>query len=212
MASGPISTQTLRRLPIYLGYLKDKRCLNISASAIAGALKLSEIQVRKDLAAVSDGGRPGVGYETQRLIADLEHYLGYDGEVKAVLVGAGNLGRALLGYDGFAKCGLKVVAAFDQDPSTHGRTVSGKVVYPMAALSGICRAERVRLGILTVPDFAAQDACDHLVKCGVKAVWNFTPTHLIVPPGVVLQNENLVASLTVLSRRLSEQLAEGETP
>ncbi|MGI6240273.1 MAG: redox-sensing transcriptional repressor Rex [Christensenellales bacterium] len=208
MSTTPISTQTLRRLPIYLGHLRDWTHAHVSATAIAAALNLSEIQVRKDLASISSGGKPGVGYETRRLIRDIEHYLGYDSVVQAVLVGAGNLGKALLGYEGFSKCGLEIIAAFDLDPAVYGKTICDKIVYPMAALGEICRAEGVRLGIITVPDHAAQEACNLLVRSGVRAVWNYAPTHLVVPEGVVLQNENLVASLTVLSRRLTERMSE----
>ena len=208
MGNNPISTHTLRRLPIYLNYLKARESPLVSATSIAGALRLSEVQVRKDLAAISDGGRPGVGYETGALTRDIERYLGYDGVLKAVLVGAGNLGRALLGYEGFEKCGLKIVAAFDADAALLGRTVAGRAVYPMAALPGICRAEGAKLGIITVPDAAAQEALDQLAASGIRAIWNFAPARLRVPDGVVIQNENLVASLTVLSRRLSEKIAE----
>ncbi len=211
MDKNPISTHTLRRLPIYLGYLRDRRDPRVSATTVAGALRLSEVQVRKDLAAISDGGRPGVGYETEALIRDIERYLGYDGELKAVLVGAGNLGRALLGYEGFRKCGLRIIAAFDADAALFGRTIAGRAVYPMAALAGICHAEEAKLGIITVPDAAAQEALNRLVESGIRAIWNFAPARLRAPEGVVIQNENLVASLTVLSRRLSEKILEERT-
>lgn len=211
MDKNPISTHTLRRLPIYLSYLRDRRDPRVSATTVAGALRLSEVQVRKDLAAISDGGRPGVGYETEALIRDIERYLGYDGELKAVLVGAGNLGRALLGYEGFRKCGLRIIAAFDADAALFGRTIAGRAVYPMAALAGICHAEEAKLGIITVPDAAAQEALNRLVESGIRAIWNFAPARLRAPEGVVIQNENLVASLTVLSRRLSEKISEERT-
>lgn len=211
MSKNPISTHTLRRLPVYLGYLRGRQDPRVSATTIAGALRLSEVQVRKDLASISDGGRPGVGYETGALARDIERYLGYDGVLKAVLVGAGNLGRALLGYEGFENCGLRIVAAFDADPALLGRTVAGRAVYPMAALPGICRTEGAKLGIVTVPDTAAQEALDQLVASGIRAVWNFAPARLRVPSGVVIQNENLVASLTVLSRRLSEEIAQSQS-
>ncbi len=211
MGKQTISTQTLRRLPIYLSCLRTWEGSRVSAATVAGALRLSEIQVRKDLAAISDGGRPGVGYETEALIGDLERYLGYDGVLKAVLVGAGNLGRALLGYAGFESCGLRIVAAFDAETALLGRTMAGRSVYPMAALPGICRAEGAKLGIITVPEAAAQEALDHLVESGIRAVWNFAPARLRVPEGVVIQNENLVASLTVLTRRLSESLEKTQT-
>lgn len=210
MDKTPISTQTLRRLPVYLDHLHTVTTARISATAIAGALGLSEIQVRKDLAAISDGGRPGVGYETSMLIDDIAHYLGYDRRVKAVLVGAGNLGRALAGYGGFVRCGLDIAAAFDSDPKLAGDKAGRSVVYPMEALPLFCREHEVQIGIITVPAKAAQEACDALAKGGVRAIWNFAPVHLNAPEGVMVQNENLVASLTVLSRRLTERLEQDE--
>ena len=183
MDKNPISTHTLRRLPIYLSYLRDRRDPRVSATTVAGALRLSEVQVRKDLAAISDGGRPGVGYETEALIRDIERYLGYDGELKAVLVGAGNLGRALLGYEGFRKCGLRIIAAFDADAALFGRTIAGRAVYPMAALAGICHAEEAKLGIITVPDAAAQEALNRLVESGIRAEMSAVDT--VVNPKIL---------------------------
>jgi redox-sensing transcriptional repressor len=206
MDKNPISTQTLRRLPVYLDHLRTVTTQTISATAIAAALGLSEIQVRKDLASISGGGRPGVGYDTETLIVDISHYLGYDRRVKAVLVGAGNLGRALAGYGGFARCGLDIAAAFDSDPDLNGGEVGRIKVYSMDALPRFCRKNRVQIGIITVPAKAAQEVCDSLAAGGVRAIWNFAPVHLSAPEGVMVQNENLVASLTVLSRRLTERL------
>lgn len=210
MEKRSISKQTIRRLPVYLRYLKEQTSQNVSATTIAGALDLSEVQVRKDLAAISDGGRPGIGYGTGALIGDLEHYLGYDQEVPAVLVGAGNLGRAILGYSGFAQCGLRICAAFDSDPNLAGKSIGQAKILSMDALDGVCKENGVQIGIITVPDYAAQGVCDRLVLQGVRAIWNFAPAHLSVPEGVILQNENLVASLTVLSKRLAERLSQNE--
>lgn len=206
MDNNPISTQTLRRLPVYLDHLRTVTTQRISATAIAGALGLSEIQVRKDLASISGGGRPGVGYETEELIVDISHYLGYDRRVKAVLVGAGNLGRALAGYGGFARCGLDIAAAFDSDPGLNGEDAGRIKVHPMEELPEFCRKNRVQIGIITVPAKSAQEVCDALASGGVRAIWNFAPIHLSAPDSVMVQNENLVASLTVLSRRLTERL------
>lgn len=176
----------------------------ISATAVAQALGLSEIQVRKDLASISDGGRPGVGYDTQDLIEDISRYLGYDRRVKAVLVGAGNLGRALAGYSGFVRCGLSICAAFDVKPTIIPTPKVG--IKPVEQITDYCRKNDVQIGIITVPSSSAQDVCDRLVAGGVRAIWNFAHIHLNVPQGVIVQNENLVASFSVLSRRLSEKI------
>ena len=109
-----ISKATLKRLPTYLAYLKslpEGSSVNISATALAAGLHMGEVQVRKDLALVSSGGRPKIGYNRAALIADIEQFLGYGNTNDAVLIGAGKLGRALLGYSGFAEYGLNIVAA-----------------------------------------------------------------------------------------------------
>ena len=209
----PISTQTLRRLPVYLSYLKhipQRETATISATGIAAALNLNEVQVRKDLSAGSSSGRPKIGYAVRDLIHDIEQFLGYNNAEDAVLVGAGNLGKALLSYESFKDHGLNIVAAFDVDREVVGGKISGKPVYETSQIEHICRRLRIRMGILTVPSVAAQEACDALVRGGVRAIWNFTPTHLDVPDSVLVLNENLVSSIAVLSKRLNERLMEEE--
>ncbi len=203
-----ISSQALRRLPMYLHLLKalpEGGMTNISATMIANGLKLNDVQVRKDLALVSQGGRPRTGYDIRRLIADIEHCLGYDNADSAVLVGAGNLGRALLSYEGFAEFGLDIVAAFDRPEDTVRRTVAGKQVYPLEKLPGICSRMKINIGIITVGAGEAQSICDRLVESGVTAIWNFAPVHLTVPDHVLVQNENLAGSLAILSKQLARQ-------
>ena len=200
-----VSIQTLRRLPLYLHYLKSVRGAlpRISATVLADALGFNDVQVRKDLGSVSGHGRPKKGYETEELIADLELYLGCDSRTPAVLIGAGNLGRALLSYGGFSDYGLEIVAAFDSSDAVVGTTAGKKTVMGMDKLRTICEENGVRLGIITVPAAGAQSACDKLVECGVKAIWNFAPTTLKVPHGVLVENENLASSLAVLSKHLT---------
>lgn len=206
MSSKTVSIQTLRRLPLYLHYLKSVKdelpC--ISATLLAEALGFNDVQVRKDLGSVSGNGRPKKGYVTEELIGDLEQYLGCNSATPAVLIGAGNLGRALLSYNGFSDYGLKIVAAFDASPSVVGREAGGMTVLGMDELGRICGESGARLGIITVPAAGAQDACDKLVDCGITAIWNFAPTTLKVPIGVLVENENLASSLAVLSKHLTE--------
>lgn len=209
MKPNEISKPVLKRLPNYLAYLKslpEDGPANISATALAAALDMGEVQVRKDLALVSDGGRPKVGYLRESLIADLEQFLGYNNTTEAVLVGAGKLGRALLGYSGFAEYGLEIVAAFDADESLDGQAESGRPIYAMRKLPAFCQEKKVLMGIITVPAAAAQGVCDLLIANGIKAVWNFAPTHLDVPPGILVQSENMATSLAVLSVHLSAQM------
>ncbi|MBE6983131.1 MAG: redox-sensing transcriptional repressor Rex [Ruminococcaceae bacterium] len=199
-----ISKAVLKRLPGYLAYLKGLDVQFISATAIAAALNMGEVQVRKDLAAVSDGGRPKIGYERVSLMEDISRFLGYDNTTDAILIGAGKLGQALLGYSGFEAYGLNILAAFDIAPTAD--RVDGKPILPVSALEDFCKTHNVLMGIITVPSDAAQQACECLIACGIKAVWNFAPVHLEVPANILVQNENMATSLAVLSMHLQAQI------
>ena len=205
-----ISKSVLKRLPGYLSYLKsipEGSSPYISATSLANALGMGEVQVRKDLAMVSDGGRPKIGYPRKQLIQDISQFLGYDNTTDAILVGAGKLGQALMGYKGFGAYGLNVLAAFDAVP-TADATDEGKPIYSMAQLESFCRENSVLMGIITVPAEHAQQVCDRMIECGIKAIWNFAPTHLDVPANILVQNENMATSLAVLSMHLQAQIKE----
>ncbi|MGN0570637.1 MAG: redox-sensing transcriptional repressor Rex [Candidatus Fimenecus sp.] len=206
-----ISKQALLRLPYYLNYLKllqKEGTAVVSAPKIATALALNEVQVRKDIALVSScAGKPKTGFQVDLLIHDLESFLGYDNVDEAVLIGAGLLGRSLLGYKGFADYGMHIVAAFDRDPALYDLRFDGEQrIFPMEKLEDLCRRLRVHIGIICVPTESAQAVCDRLVACGIRAIWNFAPTHLTVPDGVLLQNENIASSLAVLSAHLKQSM------
>ena len=210
MESKKISKAVLKRLPGYLAYLKslpDNAPPNISATTLANALGMGEVQVRKDLAMVSDGGRPKIGYQRESLAYDIEQFLGYDNTTDAVLIGAGKLGQALMGYVGFDEYGLNILAAFDVDSSLN-KTDEGKPVYHISRLETFCRTHKVLMGIITVPAEHAQEVADRLISGGIKAIWNFAPTHLDVPSNILVQNENMATSLAVLSVHLQAQIKE----
>ncbi len=210
MEKREISKSVLKRLPGYLAYLKaipDSAPPNISATALAAALGMGEVQVRKDLAMVSGGGRPKIGYLRESLIEDISQFLGYNNVTDAVLIGAGKLGQALLGYKGFREYGLNILAAFDISPAA-GETRDGKPILPMEKLESFCRANGVLMAIITVPETHAQAVCDRLIGCGIQAIWNFAPTHLDVPAGILVQQENMATSLAVLSMHLRAQINE----
>ena len=210
MEKKEISKAVLKRLPGYLSYLKSLNETNsqyISATALANALGMGEVQVRKDLAAVSDGGRPKIGYLRESLVEDIEQFLGYDNTTDAVLIGAGKLGQALLGYSGFDAYGLNILAAFDVAPAAEN-TEDGKPILPMEKLECFCKTNKVLMGIITVPVKYAQGVCNQLIACGIKAIWNFAPTHLEVPKNILVQNENMATSLAVLSMHLQAHIKE----
>ena len=207
-----ISKSVLKRLPGYLSYLKNlPEDVNayISATALANALGMGEVQVRKDLAMVSDGGRPKVGYLRTQLVEDISQFLGYDNTTDAILIGAGKLGQALLAYTGFEAYGLNILAAFDVAPFAD-MTKEGKPIYPLTQLESFCKNNNVLMGIVTVPAACAQQVCDKLIANGIKAVWNFAPIHLDVPSNILVQNENMATSLAVLSMHLQAQIKENK--
>lgn len=204
-----ISKAVLKRLPGYLSYLKnipDDASPYISATNLAAALGMGEVQVRKDLAMVSDGGRPKIGYLREGLIEDISQFLGYDNTTDAILVGAGKLGQALLGYGGFKAYGLNILAAFDEKPVA--AKTEGKNVYPMEKMQKFCMTHKILMGIITVPAEYAQSVCDMMIECGIKAIWNFAPVHLDVPKNILVQNENMATSLAVLSMHLQAQMKD----
>ena len=206
------SKNSLKRIPFYMDYLKQKKQegeIYISSTLIARGLNLNDVQVRKDLALVSQtGGKPKVGYVIDELINDIELFLGCKNTNKSILVGTGSLGRALLGYQGFNEYGLQIVAAFDSDPSKVGDAIKGIPVLGITEIIYFCKKNEIQIGIITVPHQSAQPVCDMLIKAGVKAIWNFAPTKLNVPSDILIQNENMASSLAVLSRHLNIKMGE----
>ena len=199
-----ISKATLGRLPSYLEFLRNlppDKVPYISATAIAKHLGLGEVQVRKDLAAVSGAGKPKLGYVTAELIEKLENCLGCNRLTSAVLVGAGRLGRALLQYDEFEKYGVKISAAFDSNERVISLGSKTEIL-PMNQFEYFCKTKNIKLGIITVGEGSAQAVCDQMVKSGITAIWNFAPCKLNVPAGILLQNENLALSLAHLNNQL----------
>ena len=199
-----ISKATLGRLPSYLEFLRNlppDKVPYISATAIAKHLGLGEVQVRKDLAAVSGAGKPKLGYVTAELVEKLEDFLGCNQLTSAVLVGAGKLGRALLQYDEFEKYGVKISAAFDSNERAISLGSKTEIL-PINQFEYFCKTKNIKLGIITVGEGSAQAVCDQMVKSGITAIWNFAPCKLNVPAGILLQNENLALSLAHLNNQL----------
>ena len=201
-----VSKKLLKRLPVYLHYIKTlpEHTENISATRMAKDLGLGDVMVRKDLAKVSNGGRRKLGYVREDLIVDIEKFLDFNSTTDAIVIGAGKLGQALLDYCGFEASGLHIVAGFDLHTSKK-YTNGGKPIYPMTKLAQFCEDNQVAIAVITVPAERAQDVCDELVDCGIRAIWNFAPVHLNVPERIVVQSENLAVSLTALRMQLKNQ-------
>ena len=206
-----ISKATIGRMPAYLRYLKEQEKAGektISSTQIAEELGLNAVQVRKDLAVISTvAGKPKLGFEIGELIADINRILGYDNVTDAVLVGAGGLGRALVGYEGFKNYGLNIVAAFDAAAELIGREIGGVRIYGAEEIVPMVKRLNVRIGIITVPQGEAQRVADALIEGGVRAIWNFAPANLVLPSNVAVKNEDMAASLAILSMRLAEILS-----
>lgn len=192
---------SLQRLPVYLNYLKSLRGKKtfISSREVADALGMGEVLVRKDLAYTSAVGRPRVGYLVDELISALEEYLCCNGDRRAVLVGAGALGKAVLSYGGFKNYGIEIVAAFDNDDRKCGKKIAEKPVYSLTNAEKVIKDERAELAIICVPAQVAQEVCDMLVECGIKAVLNFAPVLIRAPKSVAVRHIDVAANLAVLS-------------
>jgi len=201
-------TASLRRLPLYYRLLQQLVAggvRHVSSGIIGRDLGLDPTQVRKDIEALGLAGRPRIGFAVIDLLHGIESFLGWDRPKDAVLAGAGNLGSALLRYKRFGEYGVQIVAAFDTDPEKIGRAIDGKEVYLLDSLPGRVRRMGVHLGVITTPPRAAQRVADLMVEGGVRAIWNFAPVHLRVPPSVVVQNEDLGHALASLSLRLAQE-------
>ncbi len=206
-SSAPVPT--LRRLPKYLEYLRGLRVhgdAHVSCTQIAGALDLVPTQVRKDLACTGIVGKPKKGYPVFALMSSIEDFLGWNNPRDAFLVGAGALGTAILGYEGFRNNGLNIVAAFDTDTSKIGTRIRGVEVLPLDKLEELTRRMRILIGVMTLPSQYAQAVTDIMVRGGIRAIWNFTPARVVVPEEVILENAQLTSSFAVLSSKLRQTI------
>ena len=198
---------TLKRLPAYLYYLekiKEQGIINISAPVIGKDLKCDPTQVVKDLAVTGIKGRPRVGYNTYELIHALEDFLGFNQTNEAILIGAGNLGSALMAYQEHQSLGLKILAAFDIDEKKIGTYVGGIRILEYNKLFSFISRLNVKIGILTTPNNVAQEVAEDLVNCGIKAIWNFTSANLKLPDNIIIQSTSMSAYAAVLLRRLND--------
>ncbi len=197
-----IPNPAIRRLSLYLRQLEDfqrKGRRTISSKQLGGSLNLTDAQVRKDLAYFGQFGHPGIGYRVDELITQVRRILGTDRIWNVLLVGAGNLGRAMMGYRGFNAKGFNIVAVFDSDPNKIGKRLADFPIQPMEELEATVREHNVRLGILAVPADHAQAVADRLIAAGVRGLLNFAPVSLNVPAHIALNAVDLAVQLEQLS-------------
>lgn len=201
-----IPRATIERLSVYLQVLENLQRDGvevISSGPLAEACDVNASQIRKDLTYFGEFGVRGVGYNVRDLIASITQSLGIDREWNCVLIGVGNLGKALLGHREFAKRGFNIVGAFDCDPFKIGEEISGLEVVCTRRLKERIADRNVRIGIITTPPERAQRAATHLVDAGIKGILNYAPARITVPDGVIVEYVDLSHHLYSLTFNIS---------
>ena len=197
-----ISEAVIKRLPRYYRHIKqlaDSGVTRVSSNKIASVLNITASQVRQDLCNFGGFGQQGYGYDVVKLKNELAVILGLDKEYDMIIVGAGNIGRALAGYKGFVDDGFFVRALFDIDPRC--TSINGIKDYEMDHLEAYLKQNNVDIAIIATQKDSAKSVADELIKYGVKSIWNFAPVELEVPEGVTVENISMSESLYVLSFR-----------
>ncbi len=202
MVSTDVPEIVVRRLPLYLRALTtlaEANHLVTSSQELAEMLGISSAQIRKDLSFFGEFGKQGLGYEVAYLRDQLQRILHLDRQWDMVLVGAGDLGHAVVNYPGFARWDCRVVALFDNDPAKIGRTVAGLEVRDVAELEEAVRRLGVQIGVIAVPAEHAQEVAERLVRAGVRAILNYAPANLNLPDGVRVHAIDPIAGLQAMT-------------
>lgn len=168
-------------------------------------MRVDDTQVRKDVSVIGYRGKPKAGYSVTGLKKAIADFLGINYENTAILIGAGRLGSALAEYTGFSEYGLKIVGVFDSSSARIGQIAGEFEIQSIEDMQSIEQSDKIGIAIVTVPKGAAQGVCDLVVSLGIKAIWNFAPTRLTVPEGVVVRHENLALGVALLSHYLKTQ-------
>jgi redox-sensing transcriptional repressor len=208
MEHANVPQTTINRLPIYLRCLlkaQEMRMPVINSLGIAEMAGTNAPQVRKDLSYLGELGTRGIGYDVDSLIAHISRWLGLTKDRRVALIGYGRLGSALLGYGGFGERGFSMVTIIDADPDKIGTTPGGIKVEPIDDLEQVLQDLLVEIVILTTPIEAAQPVAERVAAAGVKAILNFAPVRLELPPDVAVRQVDLSTELQILSFHLASQ-------
>ena len=209
-----VSAAVIRRLPRYFRYLRElirQGKMRISSSELSKMMNVTASQIRQDLNCFGGFGQQGYGYNVNYLYARICELLGVGAGLRAVVIGAGDLGRALTRSPMFEKRGVDIIAMFDVDPSLIGRTVGGVTIRDMKELESFCSEVRVDMAVLTLPKEAAAEVAERLVGCGIRGLWNFTGRELsLKSQRVTVENVHLGDSLMILSYQLCQKMLESE--
>ena len=204
-----LNTPAIRRMPVYLNKLlkiqqEDKS--TVTSTELAKYVNIETIVVRKDLALTGVNGSPRLGYDVNKLLDCIKKFLGWQDSIRAVLIGAGSLGTALLGYEDFHSYGFHIETVFDANASKIGTTIKGREVYDIEKMDEVLGDNPPKIAIICVSNAAAQAVVDKAVKAGIKFIWNFANTDIEVPAGVVIQREVIAGGLAVLGVRMKQDL------
>ncbi len=203
--AGYVSDAVIRRLPGYYRHLRELEAAGvhqISSQELGKRMQLTASQIRQDINCFGGFGRQGYGYEVSKLKGHIGEILGLDKKHKMIIIGAGNIGRAVANYPSFGREGFSTVAIFDADPARIGTEVAGSTVRAIDDLDAFLTQNQVDIGVLALPVKGAQEILNRLVDKGVKGIWNFAPTDLKHPDDVTLVNVHLSDSLQTLSFRM----------
>ena len=208
MKKQKVSNAVIRRLPRYYRHLTDSTkagVLRISSSALGESMNLTASQIRQDLSCFGEFGQQGYGYNVESLRKEVAEILGMTRKHTAVILGVGNLGRALIENFHFDRYGVGLTAAFDVDPELIGREISGVQVYSADELERYLQENPTSIGVLTVPQSVASEMADRLLQNGTKGIWNFTNLELqLENPDAIVENVHFSDSLLTLSYLISE--------
>ena len=203
-----VSDAVIRRLPMYYRHLRELEktgVVRISSQELGERMNLTASQIRQDINCFGGFGQQGYGYHVTNLKEHIAEILGLRKQYHVIIVGAGNIGRAVANYPSFSKEGFGIQAIFDVSAALVGIDVHGTLVQPMEKLEGWLAAHQVDIAVLAVPATCAQDTADRLAKGGVRGIWNFAPVDLTLPEGVAVNNVHLSDSLNILSYRMNEK-------
>ena len=206
------------RLPLYarsLRYLLHEGTTSVSSQELGDRINVTAAQIRKDLSYFGEFGKQGIGYDVEKLLAQIEAILGLTQEWSVALVGIGHLGEAIARYEGFRSQGIRIVALFDNDPTKMGMAINGLTIIGLDQIEPTCRAHNIRLAIIAVPASRAQEAADTLIAAGVRAILNYAPVVIQAPEEVWVRNIDpvgLLHSMTYYLAREAEKGTETDAP
>ena len=209
-----VSAAVIRRLPRYFRYLRElirEGKMRISSNELAKRMNVTASQIRQDLNCFGGFGQQGYGYNVNYLYARICDLLGVGAGIRAIIIGAGDLGRALVRAPMFEKRGVDIISMFDVDPALIGRSVGGVKIRDMQELESFCAELSVDMAVLTLPKEVALEVSERLARCGIRGLWNFTGKDLALDPSqVIVENVHLGDSLMILNYKLCRKQADGK--